>query len=132
MTWLTAMEYLCQKLPRICSTCRNTSRSFPHSRLITGFATRLTRRVSLEDQELLTLPEHPSPPPVFSEIPVTRSLVLCVCFVNRCFSFVFFLLVIVLWLPLWYLQTLLTSNSSNKQGTTISFEADFVWIFSQS
>jgi len=25
----------------------NTSRSFPHSRLITGFVTRLTRRVSL-------------------------------------------------------------------------------------
>jgi hypothetical protein len=22
MTWLTAMEYLCHKLPRICSTCR--------------------------------------------------------------------------------------------------------------
>jgi len=36
----------------------NTSRSFPHSRLITGFVTRLTRRVPLVEQELLTLPEH--------------------------------------------------------------------------
>jgi hypothetical protein len=31
-------------------------RSFPHSWLITGFVTRLTRRVSLVEQELLTLP----------------------------------------------------------------------------
>jgi hypothetical protein len=34
------------------------SRSFPHSRLITGFVTRLTRRVPLMEQELLTLPKH--------------------------------------------------------------------------
>jgi hypothetical protein len=36
----------------------NTSRSFLYSRLITGFVTRLTRRVPLVEQELLTLPEH--------------------------------------------------------------------------
>jgi hypothetical protein len=36
----------------------NISRSFPHSRLITGFVTRLTRWVPLVEQELLTLPEH--------------------------------------------------------------------------
>jgi len=42
----------------------NTSRSFPHSRLITEFVTRLTRRLSLVEQELLTLPEHLSSPPV--------------------------------------------------------------------
>ena len=35
----------------------NTSRSFPHSWLITGFVTILTRRVPLVEQELLTLPE---------------------------------------------------------------------------
>jgi hypothetical protein len=62
----------------------NTSRSFPHSRLITGFVTRLTRRVPLVDQELLTLPEHMSSPPGFSGVRVTRSLVLYVCFVDRC------------------------------------------------
>ena len=65
----------------------STSRSFPRSWLITGFVTRLTRRVSLVDQELLTLPEHLSSPPVFSEVRVTRSLVLYVCFVDRCLSF---------------------------------------------
>ena len=39
--------------------------SFPHSRYITGFVTRLTRRVALVEQELLTLPEHMSPTPGF-------------------------------------------------------------------
>jgi hypothetical protein len=65
----------------------NTSRSFPHSWLITGFVTRLTRRVPLVEQELLTLPDHLSSPPVFSGVCVTRSLVLYVCFVDRCLSF---------------------------------------------
>jgi len=64
----------------------NISRSFPYSWLITGFVTRLTRRVSLVEQELLTLPENLSSPPVFSGVRVTRSLVLCVCFVDLCLS----------------------------------------------
>jgi hypothetical protein len=65
-------------------------------------------------------------PPGFRGVRVTRSLVLYVCFVDRCCPFVLFLLAIVLsvllsfghcgvcsssiygfWLPLWYLQTLL-------------------------
>ena len=57
----------------------NTSRSFPHAWLITGFITRLTRRVQLVEQELLTLPEHLRSPPAFSGVHV--------CFVNRCLSF---------------------------------------------
>ena len=47
------------------------------------------------EQELLTLPEHMSLPPVFSGVRVTRSLVLYVCFVDRCLSF-------FIW-PLWCL-----------------------------
>jgi hypothetical protein len=39
------------------------------------------------EQELLTLPEHLSSHLVFSGVRVTRSLVLYVCFVDRCFSF---------------------------------------------
>ena len=39
------------------------------------------------DQELLTLPEHLSSPPDFCGVRVTRSLVLYVCFVDRCLSF---------------------------------------------
>ena len=40
-------------------------------RIITGFVTRLTRRVSLVEQELPTLPERLSSPPVFIEVRVT-------------------------------------------------------------
>ena len=42
------------------------------------------------DLELLTLPEHLSSPPVFSGVRVTRFLVSCVCFVDRCLSFCIF------------------------------------------
>jgi hypothetical protein len=54
---------------------------------ITGFVTRLTRWVPLVEQELLTLSEHLSSPPVFSWVRVTRFLVLYVCFVDRCLYF---------------------------------------------
>jgi hypothetical protein len=43
---------------------------------ITWFVTRLTGRVSLVEQDLLTVPEHLSSPSVFSGVRVTRSLVL--------------------------------------------------------
>jgi hypothetical protein len=39
------------------------------------------------DGRKFTLPGHLSSPPVFSRVRVTRSLVLCVCFVDRCLSF---------------------------------------------
>jgi hypothetical protein len=42
---------------------------------------------ALVEHELLTLPEHLSSPPVFGGSRVTRSLVLYVCFVDRCLSF---------------------------------------------
>ena len=96
------------------STCVNTFRSFPHLWLITGFVTRLKRLVPLVEQELLNVQStwvHPS----FSGVHVTRSLVLCVCFVDRCLSFCPFSFghcvvcssISGFWLPLWYLQTLL-------------------------
>jgi hypothetical protein len=51
-----------------------------------------------------------------SEVRVTRSLVLCVCYVDRCLFFCHFSFghcvvcpsIYLLWLPLWYLQTLLS------------------------
>jgi hypothetical protein len=52
--------------------------------------------------------------PDFSGVCVTRSLVLCVCFVDRCLSFCSFSFghcvvcpssIYRFWLPLWYLQT---------------------------
>jgi hypothetical protein len=68
----------------------STSMSSPHSWLITGSVTRLTRRVSLVKQELFTLPEHLSSPPVFSGVHGARSSALYVCFVDRCLSLCFF------------------------------------------
>jgi len=89
------------------------------ARLISRFVTRVTQRVPLVEQELLTLLEHMSSPPVFSGVHITRSLVLC--------TFVYVLEIIVctfsfghcvvcsssiygFWLPLWYLQTLLDNK----------------------
>ena len=108
MTWLT--------LWNICVTIDhgyvllvvNTSWSFPHSWLITGFVTRLTRRVPLAEQELLTLLEHLSLPPVFSGVRVFSFL----CSVCRSL-FVLFLLAIVLSVLLWLTYfDLVSSNSS--------------------
>jgi len=94
----------------------NTSRSFPHSWLITRFVTRLTWWVPLVKQELLPLPEHVSSPPVFSGVHVTRSAVLCVCCLSFC-TFCFGHCVVCtssiyrFSLPLWYLQTPFTTFS---------------------
>jgi hypothetical protein len=93
----------------------NTSLSFPHSWLITGFVTRLKPLVPQVEKELSTLPENLSSPLIFSGVRVTRSLVLCVCFVDRClsfcpFSFIYCVVCPSIYgfrLPLWYLQTLL-------------------------
>ena len=70
---------------------------------------------SLEEKELLTLPEHRSSSPVFSVVRVTRSWVLCVCLVDRFLSFCPFSFghcavcpsIYGFWLPLWYLKTLI-------------------------
>ena len=111
----------------------STSLSFPHSRLITGFVTRLTRRVSLVDQELLTLPEHLSSAPVLSNVRVTRSLVLCVYFVDRflsictfsfAHSFFYSSSIYGFWLPLCYLQTLLLTIGKVKSS---QFSYSFVF-----
>jgi hypothetical protein len=91
-----------------------TSRSFPHSWLISGFVTGLTQRVPLVEQELLTFRStlvHPQ----FLVGFVFLDLVLCVSFVEHCFSFSTFSFghcflcssIYGFWLPLWYLQTLL-------------------------
>jgi hypothetical protein len=109
-----------------------------HSWLITGFVTILTRRVPLVELELLTLPEHLSSSPVFSGVRVTRSLVLCVCFVDRCLSFcslsfghciVCSSSIYRFWLPLWYLQTLLIEYEYKKR--TGMRHLDTLWAISR-
>jgi len=115
MTWLTAMEYLCHKWPRICSTWR---KHFPgHSSFMTYH--RVCKMTGVTSGAgTATLPEHLSSSPVFSGVHVTRSLAFYVCFVDLCLSFCTFSFghcsssIYAFWLPLWYLQTLLTVGSS--------------------
>ena len=79
--------------------------------------TRLIRRVSLVEQELPTRPEHLISLPILGGVRVTRSLILYICFVDRCLSFSTFSFghcvvcsssIYGFWLHLWYLQTLLS------------------------
>jgi len=68
---------------------------------------------TISGQELLSLPEHVSSPPVFS-VRVAQSLVLFVCFVDN--PFVLFLFAIVLFVILRFMDydylPLVSSNSS--------------------
>ena len=98
-------------------------RSISHFWLITGFVTRLTRRVPLVELELLLFPEHLSPSPVFSGVGVTPYLVICVFFVDRCLSFSTFSFghcvvcsssIYGFWLPLWYLRNPRTDIINKK------------------
>ena len=75
--------------------------------------TRLTRRVSLVKQELPTLPEHLSCAPFFSGVPVTRSFILCVYFVDRCLFFFFWQLCCLFFFDLRILITPVVSSSSS-------------------
>jgi hypothetical protein len=70
------------QLRDIYSISREMSKAGSQNRIVHG-----TRQVPLVEKELLTLPKHPSSRPVFSGVRVTRSLVLCVCFVDCCLSF---------------------------------------------
>jgi hypothetical protein len=95
----------------------NTSRSFPCSWLITGFVSRLTRWVSLVEQELPTLLNHLSSHPVFSGASVTRSLVFIRMFCRSLFalfcSFFLWLLCCRFFFDIQILITpLISSNSS--------------------
>jgi hypothetical protein len=96
------------------------------------FVTRLSRRVPLVEQELLTLPEYLSAPPVLSGVRVTRSLVLCVCFVDRCLSLCIFSFghcvvcsssTYGFWLKFWYLQTIHTAISQLYRSV------QFYWFY---
>jgi hypothetical protein len=109
----------------ICVT--NDHEYVPHAWPITGLVTRLTRRVPLVEQTLLTLPIHIHSPPGFSEVRVTRSLVLCVSFVDRYLSycpFSFGHCVVCpsssygFWLPHVYLQTRLISTMKCTRPVT--------------
>jgi len=92
---------------------------FSHSWLITGFVSKLTRRVPLVWAGTAYHSRAPTFTPVFSGVRVTRSLVLYVCFVESCLSFCPFSFghcvvsssIYGFLLPLWYLQALLTRRN---------------------
>ena len=120
------MEYLCHKWPLVV----NTSRSFPRSWLMTGFVTKLTRRVPLVEQELLTLPENLSSLPLFSGVRDTWSLVLCVCFVDRCLYFcTFWPLCYLFFFDLRILISLLVSSSYSCRYVLFSPETQRIKLF---
>jgi hypothetical protein len=104
----------------ICSVCRNhnQNRKGPDCDYHRGVE-RVTRRVSHVKQELFTLPEHLSSPPIFSEVRVARSLVFNVMlcrplFVLLSFFFwplycLFFFDLRLLITSLWYLLAIVLS-----------------------
>jgi hypothetical protein len=83
---------------------------------------------------LFTLPEHLSLPSDFSGVRVTRSLVLCACFVDRCLSFRTFSFghcvvcsssIYGFWLPLW----LLVSLNSYVVVDLYELFLTFTWLY---
>ena len=99
MTWLTAMEYLCHKWPRICSTCR---KHIPvHSSFLTYHRVcYYINTASATSGAGTAYPsEHMISPPVFRGSCYSVFSFMCMFFVDRCLSFcpfVLFLLAIVL------------------------------------
>ena len=76
----------------------------------------LTRRMSLVEEE------HLSSRPVFSGIRVTWSLVLYVCFVDRCLSFFFWPLCCLFFFDIRILITTLVSSNSSYGHKTFEYE----------
>ena len=81
---------------------------------------RLTRRMQLVEQELLTLPEHLNSPPVFSGVRVTRSLVVCVYFVDHCLSFFFWPFCCLFFFDIRIRITPLVSSNSSFQHKNVN------------
>jgi hypothetical protein len=77
------------------------------------FVTRLPRRVSPVEQEQHTLPEYLRSPRGFRGVRVTRSIVVYVCFVDRCLSILFWSLHCLVFFDIHILITPLVSPSSS-------------------
>jgi hypothetical protein len=90
----------------------STSRSFPHSWLITGFVTTHNTTGATSGAGTAYPSGASEFTPCFSGVRVAQSLVLCVCFVERSLSFCTFSFghcvicsssIYGFWVPLWYL-----------------------------
>ena len=75
-SWLTVLEYLCHKWPRICPVCCN------YNTVLSSFVTchQVCSMLSHVEQTLLTRLEQMSSSPIFSVVPVVQSMVFCVLF----------------------------------------------------
>jgi hypothetical protein len=105
----------------------NTFLCFPPSWLITEFVTRLTRRVSVVEEELFDLPVCT---PCFSGGRVTRSLVLCIF----CRS-LFVLLSLFFWplccLFVFDLRILITSLVSSNSSFNSEYPINIMFLYRQ-
>jgi hypothetical protein len=77
--------------------------------------TRLTRRVPLVEQELLTLLEHLSSPPLFTGVSCYSIFSFMCMFCRLLFVLLYFLLAIVLSVLLWYTDSKLSLISSSLE-----------------
>jgi len=132
MTWLTVTENLCHTDHIYVPLVVNNNQSLFNSSLITGFVSRVTRRVSLLENELLTIPDHLGLPPVLIGVRGARSMVICVLFCRT--FFVLFVLSVLLWITdshypfvifnlFWYARNIL----QNKEVIDVSSLARVVY-----
>jgi hypothetical protein len=108
--------------------------SWAKSPMISGYATSATSGAGTAYPSGV----HLSSPPVFTGVCVTRSLVLYVCFVDRCLYFCTFSFghcvvcsssIYEFWLPLWYLQTLLKDMLDFAQQISTPFGSNYFTSF---
>ena len=90
-----------------------------NSKMTRHIAILISGRVPLMEQEVLALLEQMDSLPIISWVLVTRSLVLCVCFLVRCLSFSPFSFC-CLFFDLRILITLLVSSNSYSSHSYIS------------
>ena len=75
------MEYLCHKLPQICSPCRK------HFPVLSSFMTYHQMSNQMNTTDATGIAYSSGALPFLRGVRVARSLVLCICFVDRCLSF---------------------------------------------
>jgi hypothetical protein len=100
MTWATVTESLYHKWPQKYSVCRYYNLVISSFMIITRFVTRVTRRVTLVEKEMPTLPKYPSSTivslwgshcSIFSFLcKIVRSLVILLLPLYQCLSFCYF------------------------------------------
>ena len=117
MTWLIVMEYLCHKWPLICSICCKYFTVLSSFMTYHWFCNYIYMTGAISGAGTAYTSDHLSSTPVFSGVCVTQSIVLCVCFVDRCLSFwrfsFFFWSLCCLFFNLWILYTPLVSSNSS-------------------